>query len=100
MLMCLLLFHYSDISFCWRKCVFWCISPWKMSAIFISESSFSVPVGENGALGIGYFQALISSVDAWFSDLLKEIPDILVFSRRNPTVSVMRSDLVFYMSTS
>ena len=55
---------------------------------------FYVPKGENRSAIAGFFSALISSVAAWVVSLAEEIPNIVVFSGNNSTVSVMRSDIV------
>ena len=44
------------------------ILPWKMSASFLSESSFSVTMGTNEAAGARFFVALIRYVDSWVKD--------------------------------
>ena len=58
-----------------------------------------MPKGENRSAIAGFFSALISSVAAWVVALAEEIPNIVVFSGNNSTVSVMRSDIVLEIYT-
>ena len=44
------------------------IFPWKMSASFLSASSFSVPKGENGAAGSVLFSVIVNYVAPWVSE--------------------------------
>ena len=73
------MFHYSNISFFGSSVSFGVNFTWKIPVSFLSESSFHVSKGANGAAGVLFFNALISSISASVTDLVEEIPGILVF---------------------
>ena len=68
-----------------------------ISESFLSALFFSVPKGENGAAGAGFFSALVNYVSTWVSESAEEIPGIVVLSGKNSTAPVIRYSLVLEM---
>ena len=73
------------------------IWPWIFSENFLIALSFSVTNVANGAAGAGFFSALINSVAKCVAASTEEIPDIVVLSVNNSTVSVISYALVLEM---
>jgi hypothetical protein len=71
------------------------VACWKMSASFFSATSWSLPIVAKGAAGAGFRSALVSYLAVMVALSAENMQGMPMSARKNSTVSIMRSLLVF-----
>ena len=94
---CFLLLHCSDLICFVASVSFGESFTLKMYVSIIIVSSFSVIIGAHVASGVGVFKAIISYVSVWVAAFVEEIPEILMCTGKNYTVSAMCSEILLVL---